>query len=256
MQDQYQDNGKSGASYFMDGFSLIQTKGLKRFVLVPLFVNILLFAVAFYFLIGAIQDSIDYLVNIVPDWLGFIKDAIAYVVWPVAVISVLLIFALVFGTLANWIAAPFNGLLSEKVERHLSGEHMGNEGVMDALKDTPRVLKRELTKLMYFIPRAIGFLLLFFLLPFIGQVVWFLFTAWMMSVQYVDYPFDNHKADFRYTRDTLRQDKSRAFSFGILVNVCSFIPILNFIVMPIAICGATSMYVDHFRHKAAMLDNH
>ena len=34
-----------------------------------------------------------------------------------------------FGTLANWIAAPFNGVLSEKVERHLTGQAMGDDGL-------------------------------------------------------------------------------------------------------------------------------
>lgn len=250
---QYIDNGKSGAAYFFDGFSLILTKGLKRFVLVPLVINILLFSIAFYFLLDYIQASVDYLVNIVPEWMGFIKDALAYILWPIAVITVLLIFALLFGTLANWIAAPFNGLLCEKVERHLTGASLGNEGILDAIKDTPRMFSREISKFGYFIPRALGFLLIFFLVPVIGQVVWFLFSAWMMAVQYVDYPFDNHKAEFRFTRDSLRLDKSRAFSFGILVNVFSFIPVVNFVVMPVAICGATSLYVDHYRHRAKLV---
>jgi CysZ protein len=144
-------------------------------------------------------------------------------------------------------------LLSEKVERYLTGEEMGDEGLFDALKDTPRTLGRELSKLGYFVPRAIGFLLIFFFLPLLGQVIWFLFTAWMMTVQYVDYPFDNHKAAFRFTRDTLRQDKTRAFTFGILVNVFSFIPVVNFMVMPVSICGATAMYVDHFRFRAQQM---
>lgn len=246
----YTDNNRSGASYFSQGFELIRTKGLKRFVIVPLFINLVLFSTAFYFLIDYIQMSVAYILDFIPEWMSYIKDGLAYVLWPIAIITVLLIFALIFGTLANWIAAPFNGFLSDKVERHLTGEEMGDEGLLDAIKDTPRTLGREFSKLGYFIPRAIGFLLLFFFLPIFGQIIWFLFTAWMMSVQYVDYPFDNHKADFRFTRDTLRQDKSRAFSFGIMVNIFSFIPIVNFVVMPVAICGATAMYVEHFRYKA------
>lgn len=249
----YIDNNQSGASYFFQGFELIKTKGLKRFVLVPLFINLILFSSAFYFLIDYIQISVTYILDFIPDWMSFIKDGLAYILWPIAIVTVLLIFALIFGTLANWIAAPFNGLLSDKVERYLTSETMGDEGLLDALKDTPRSLGREFSKLGYFIPRALIFLLLFFFLPVFGQVIWFLFTAWMMAVQYVDYPFDNHKAHFRFTRDTLRLDKSRAFSFGILVNIFSFIPVVNFIVMPVSICGATAMYVDHFRYRAAEL---
>lgn len=239
---------RGGASYFFQGFELIRTKGIKRFVLVPLIINLLLFSTAFYFLLDYIQFSINYVINLIPDWLGWLKDGLLYLLWPIAIISVLLVFALIFGTLANWIAAPFNGLLSEKVERYLSNQSLGDEGLLDIVKDIPRTLGREMSKLGYFIPRAIGFLLLFFLLPVIGQVLWFLFTAWMMAIQYVDYPFDNRKSTFVSTRDALRQDKSKAFSFGIMVNVFSFIPVLNFVVMPVAICGATAMYIDHFKH--------
>jgi len=246
----YNDNHRSGVSYFFQGFKLIKTKGLKRFVLVPLVINLLLFSSAFYFLLDYIQLSVNYIISIVPQWMSFIKDALSYILWPIAIITVLLLFALIFGTLANWIAAPFNGFLSEKVERYLSGEEMGDEGLLDALKDTPRALAREFSKLTYFIPRASGFLLIFFFVPLFGQIIWFLFTAWMMAVQYVDYPFDNHKADFRLTRDSLRQDKSRAFSFGIMVNIFSFIPVINFMVMPVSICGATAIYADHFKHKS------
>ena len=38
-----------GVHYFFEGFSLIKTKGLKRFVFVPLTINLVLFSVAFYY---------------------------------------------------------------------------------------------------------------------------------------------------------------------------------------------------------------
>jgi CysZ protein len=240
---------RSGASYFFEGFSLIKTKGLKRFVFVPLFINLLLFSLAFYFLWSQLELAINYVINFIPDFLGWLKAAIYYLLWPIAVITVLLIFGLIFGTLANWIAAPFNGLLSEKVERYLTGQDMGNEGLLSAIKDVPRTLDRELSKVLYFIPRAAGFLILFFLLPVIGQILWFLFTAWMMAIQYCDYPFDNHKIAFKQMRDDLNQRKGKCFSFGIMVSIFSLIPIVNFLVVPVAICGATSLWVDEFTEK-------
>jgi CysZ protein len=242
-------SNRSGASYFFEGFSLIKTKGLKRFVFVPLFINLLLFSMAFYYLWPQLEIGIDYIVNLIPDFLGWLKTALIYVLWPIAVITVLLIFGLIFGTLANWIAAPFNGLLSEKVERYLTGQDMGNEGLFSAVKDVPRTLGRELSKVRYFWPRALGFLILFFLLPVIGQILWFLFTAWMMAIQYCDYPFDNHKVAFKQMQYDLNQHKRKCFSFGIMVNIFSLIPIMNFLVMPVAICGATSLWVDEFTEK-------
>jgi CysZ protein len=242
-------SNRSGASYFFEGFSLIGTKGLKRFVFVPLFINLLLFSLAFYFLWPQLEYGINYVLDLIPDWLGWLKAILSFILWPLAVVTVLLIFALVFGTLANWIAAPFNGLLSEKVERHLSGKEMGSEGLFSAVKDVPRTLGRELSKVLYFLPRALLFLILFFMLPVIGQILWFMFTAWMMAIQYCDYPFDNHKVSFKQMRNDLNLRKGKCFSFGIMVNIFSLIPIVNFLVMPVAICGATSLWVDEFVKK-------
>lgn len=237
--------------YFFQGFSLITTKGLKRFVFIPLAVNLVLFASAFYFLFGQISESIVWVVNLIPDWqwLSWLKDGLSYIIWPIAVISILLIFALVFGTLANWIAAPFNGLLAEKVELHLSGQSLGDSGLLDIVKDIPRTFGRELSKFTYYLPRALGFLLLFFILPVFGQVLWFLFSVWMMAIQYCDYAFDNHKISFHQMRQTLQSSRANSFSFGIAVSIGSMIPLLNFLVMPVAVCGATAMWVDDLQHK-------
>lgn len=237
--------------YFFLGFSLITTKGLKRFVFFPLAINLILFSVALYFLFGEISASIVWMVDLIPDWewLSWLKQGLSYIIWPIAVISILLVFSLIFGTLANWIAAPFNGLLAEKVEQHLTGQRMDDTGLIDVFKDIPRTLGREFSKLTYYIPRAIGFLLLFFILPVIGQVLWFLFSAWMMAVQYCDYPFDNHKVPFTKMKHILGDNKSQSFSFGITVSVVSLVPILNFLVMPVAVCGATALWVEELKDQ-------
>jgi len=237
--------------YFFQGFKLITTKGLKRFVFFPLAINLILFAAGFYYLLGEISSSIIWLTNLIPDWewLSWLKDALSYIIWPIAVVTVLLMFALVFGTLANWIAAPFNGLLAEKVEQHLTGQHIDDTGLGDVFKDIPRTLGRELSKLMYYIPRAIGFLLLFFILPVFGQILWFLFLAWMMAVQYCDYAFDNHKVSFTHMKHVLQANRTQSFSFGITVSVFSLLPIVNFLVMPVAVCGATAFWVDELKEQ-------
>ena len=238
-----------GVHYFFEGFSLIKTKGLKRFVFVPLTINLVLFSVAFYFLFGQIEMGIAYVIDLVPEWLGWIKTAISFFLWPLAVISVLLIFALIFGTLANWIAAPFNGVLSEKVERHLTGQDLGDEGVMALVKDIPRTVGRELTKFIWYVPRAIGFLLLFFFLPIIGQVLWFLFNAWMMAIQYGDYPADNNRITFKSFRRILGRQRLTSLGFGAAVLGATMIPGVNLFVIPSAICGATLLWCERLQPK-------
>ncbi len=239
-------NPVSGAQYLMRGFQLIRTKGVRRFVFVPLAVNLVLFASAFGYLFSQLDGIIADVMGYLPDWLSWLN----YLLWPLAVITILVVFSFIFSAVANWIAAPFNGILAERMELHLTGERLPDDGFMDLVKDTPRLIGREWAKLKYYLPRAIGFLLLFFI-PFIGppifSVIWFFFTAWMMAIQYLDYPFDNHKITFQDMKLALKYQRGASFSFGATTTLFSMVPILNLVIMPVAVCGATAMWVERFR---------
>ncbi len=236
---------RSGIEYFLKGFSLILTPGLRRFVLVPLAINLVLFSLLFYWLFLQLQDIFAVVESYVPDFLSWITT----VLWPLAMLAILIAFSYVFSAVTNWIAAPFNGLLAERLEAHLTGHRFDQGGLGSVLKDIPRTFGREFTKLGYYLPRAIGFLLLLILLPLVGPVLWFLFTAWMMSIQYCDYPYDNHKIPFDHMKSDLRKHKGLTFSFGIIVTAFSMIPVVNLVVMPVAICGATLMFVERFKPR-------
>ncbi|KEA50137.1 sulfate transporter [Mangrovibacter sp. MFB070] len=239
---------RSGIFYFSQGWKLITAPGIRRFVFMPLLVNIVLMGAAFGWLFTRLDQWIPALLSHVPNWLQWLS----YLLWPLAVISILLIFGYFFSTIANWIAAPFNGLLAEQLEARLTGNTPPDAGLLDIAKDVPRIMKREWQKLAWYLPRAIVLLLLY-LIPGIGQtvapVLWFLFSAWMLSIQYCDYPFDNHKVPFKEMRVALRKRKVMNMQFGGLVSLCTLVPVLNLVIMPVAVCGATAMWVDQYRTK-------
>lgn len=235
----------SGASYFIKGFSLIRQKGIRRFVFIPLVINSLLFSFAFYYIYLELTNYMTSIMAWLPSWL----DWLSVVLWPLAVLTILVMFSFLFSTVANWLAAPFNGLLSEKMEAILSGQQAPPGNTLDIIKDIPRTLSREWQKLSYYLPRAVGFFILLWILPIIGQIIWFLFVAWMMAIQYKDFPFDNHKIPFSQMKAILKQNQSVSYSFGITVALFSMIPIVNLIVMPVAICGATALWVDYYQDK-------
>ena len=226
--------------YFFQGATLIGTKGLKRFVLIPLLINLLLFSLAFYVLLQQVAAIVAAVQAYLPSWLHWLE----YLLIPLGVMSLVIGLAYSFTMMANFIAAPFNGLLSEKVEAHLTGKPLPEVGLSGFFRDVPRMLMREWQKLRYALPRAIILFILFLFLPVIGPVLWFLFTSWLMAIQYLDYPFDNHKIDFDTMRGQLRGQPASSYSFGIMVNIGCMIPLFNLFVMPIAVCGATAMWVD------------
>ncbi|OTA17728.1 sulfate transporter CysZ [Xenorhabdus beddingii] len=240
-----------GIHYIAQGWRLITRSGIKRFVLLPLLANILLLGGSFWWLYQKLDSWIQWTLDKIPNWMQWLS----FLIWPLAVISILLIFTYFFSTLANFIASPFNGLLAEKLEADLTGIPAPDTGIIGLLKDTPRILKRELVKILYYIPRALVLLLLYFI-PGIGQtiapVLWFIFSAWMLLIQYCDYPFDNHKVSFSAMRSTLRQDKIDNLQFGAAVSILTMIPIVNLFIMPVAVCGATAMWVDRYRAQHAL----
>ncbi|MBY8143562.1 sulfate transporter CysZ [Vibrio fluvialis] len=237
---------RSGLGYFFYGFDIAVSPGIRRFVLMPLLTNILLVGGALYYLFSHLDSWINDWMGQIPDWLSWLS----YILWPLLVITILATFSYFFSTLANFIAAPFNGLLAEKVEEKLTGKKVNDDGVLAVVKDVPRIMAREWRKLVYVLPKAIGLFILL-LIPALGQtlgpILWFIFTAWMLAIQYCDYPFDNHKVAFNDMRNSLKQKQSKAYTFGMLVSVLTTIPVVNLLVMPVAVCGATAMWVNEFR---------
>ncbi|MBY8224756.1 sulfate transporter CysZ [Vibrio fluvialis] len=237
---------RSGLGYFFYGFDIAVSPGIRRFVLMPLLTNILLVGGALYYLFSHLDSWINDWMGQIPDWLSWLS----YILWPLLVITILATFSYFFSTLANFIAAPFNGLLAGKVEEKLTGKKVNDDGVLAVVKDVPRIMAREWRKLVYVLPKAIGLFILL-LIPALGQtlgpILWFIFTAWMLAIQYCDYPFDNHKVTFNDMRNSLKQKQGKAYTFGMLVSVLTTIPVVNLFVMPVAVCGATAMWVNEFR---------
>lgn len=174
---------RSGVYYFSQGWKLVTLPGIRRFVILPLLVNIVLMGGAFWWLFTQLDARIPSLMSHVPDWLQWLS----YLLWPIAVISVLLVFGYFFSTLANWIAAPFNGLLAEQLEARLTGATPPDTGILGIMKDVPRIMKREWQKLAWYLPRAIVLLILYFIHG-IGQtiapVLWFCSApgCWRFSI--------------------------------------------------------------------------
>lgn len=230
----------TGPAYLLEGARLLRKPGLRRFVLMPLLINVLLFGGLIGLAYGWVDDSSRYLVAKLPDWLHWLS----YLVIPVFVLTSLVVIFYGFSIVANLIAAPFNGMLAEAVECHLTGRRLEGDW-RQLLRDVLPSILSELRKLLYFALRALPLLVLL-LVPLVNvaaSVLWVLFSAWMMTVQYVDFPMANHGLFFKVQRARLRKRPLLAWSFGGLVMLATLVPVLNFFVMPAAVAGATVLWV-------------
>jgi CysZ protein len=232
-------NPLSGAGYLFQGIRLIARPGLRRFVVIPLAVNVLIFSAAIALGVRLFEQLLATLDTRLPSWLGWLD----WILWPLFVVVLLVVAFNLFALVANLIASPFNGLLAEKVERMLTGRPL-NEGstLAGVMSDIVPTLVDEIRKLLYAVVLAIPFLLLLFV-PIVGQVLWFLYIAWVLAVQYSDYPMGNHGMKFREMRRRLGRQRGMSLGFGASAAMLSMVPLVNFILMPSAVAGATAMWV-------------
>ena len=61
--------------------------------------------------------------------------------------------------------------------------------------------------------------------------------------QYIDYPADNHKLGWNEMLAWLRQKRWQSMSFGGSVYLVLLIPVVNILMMPAAVAGATLFWV-------------
>ncbi len=65
-------NPVKGAGYLFRGFSMLAEPGIRRFVLVPMLVNIFLFSGAIWLLTNKFDGWVNYWLNKFPQWLSFL----------------------------------------------------------------------------------------------------------------------------------------------------------------------------------------
>lgn len=241
-------NPISGAKYFINGFSLLNTKGIRRFVFIPLLINILIFSAGLWFAIGQFETFIEWALSSLPDWLNWLE----WILWPLFAVTFYGVVFFSFSIVANIISAPFNGPLAAAVERRLTDnpDFNSNKTFIEEAKDS---LVNELVKLKHslFLMMPLTFLsLLSFAFPLISPAVailWMVYTVWVLTLEYADFPMANHGITFKDIREKLANKRLLSLGFGSMTMLATLIPFINFIVMPAAVAGATKMYLAEFK---------
>jgi CysZ protein len=232
---------KQGFNYLLSGFKLILQPGVRLYVVIPLLINSLLFAGVIIYGATSLNELIS---SLLAQWQWL--EWLTWLLWPIFVIVALTIVFFGFSIIANLIGAPFNGFLAAAVERSLTGNEIMSENEQALLQVIILSIKSEFQKLLYFIIRAIPLLILF-IIPMVNvaaPMIWFLFTAWMMAIEYGDYPMGNHDIIFKQQREKFADNRQLAFGFGTGVMLLTMIPVVNFLAMPVAVAGATRLYVE------------
>ncbi|HDK38465.1 MAG TPA: sulfate transporter CysZ, partial [Thiolapillus brandeum] len=203
-------------AFFMPfrGLVLLFRPGLRRYVLIPLLINILIFSLTAW--LGSIyfEQFINWALP-QDSWMSYLK----WLLWPLFALSYLVIAFYSFTMIANLIASPFNGILAAQVEKLLTGklpdDHSGS-----ILAEIIPAITGELGKIWYFLLRAVPILILMVIpgLNAVGSLLWLLLGFWFLGIEYIDYPMGNHQMRLREQRRMLRKTPFQTWAFGAAAN--------------------------------------
>lgn len=239
-----------GISFALQGFKAYTHPHIRPYIYLPLLINFIIFGVLFYIGAHYLIEKLSVLtVSSWPSWLQWLGGIISFIkgfIITTLLIIFLSVSAIAATLCANFLSAPFNGLLSESYAK-LLGATLPSRPLMQTVGSS---LLREGQKFLYYLPRGIlvGLLalVLYFIPPLnlLTPILFYWFGAWMMAIQYIDYPADNAHVKFGELMKQLKERRALYLGFGLAVCAISSIPFINFFVLPAAVIGATKLWYE------------
>jgi CysZ protein len=230
---------KGAADVFRGAGVVMRHRALWPWVAAP--------AIVALFLLIAIIAGLQVAVHYGTAWvLGLLPESWAILKLPVEVsFFVLFLFAgyFVFVATAALIAAPFNEMLSEAVERETLGLPPSPFSFWRFLRDLLLGVLHALRRAVIYLASMIGLFLIGSLVP-IGGPMLALCLGFVVTARFAAY--DGYDAVFarlgwRYQQKTeyLGQNRLRTLGLGATVSVLFLVPLLNLLALSWAAAGAT-----------------
>ncbi len=223
------NNPAYAVSCFFQGVQLLGKSELRKYLLIPILINLVLYSSALYFGYSYISELVS---QFIPTWLSWLE----WLIWPLFFVCFLAIGFFTFTLLANLMAAPFYSQLSAKTWSLLSGER---NAVID--QNIAKAVWAEVKRMGYIFSRMIPLLIISIIpgINLIAPFLWALFGAWCMGLEFMAYPQENKGILFSQQKQQAKTKRMSVLSFGGFVIAGLSIPIVNLIVAPAAVIGAT-----------------
>jgi CysZ protein len=229
-----------GTGDFSRGLAVVRRyPDLWKWLLAPALVTLALIAAAVFGVAHLVDPIVAWLVGHLPSFLAGIAGTLLEVLVVAALgLGALLIFTAVAGA----IAGPFNEMLSERIEAHLTGEpepafslprflHELSVGIVHGIR---RVIVAILGAIVVF---AIGFI------PVVGTiaalVLGFWFAARGAAYDCYDAVLARRALAYRDKLAYLERHRARSVGLGAVVAALLFVPGLNLVALGLGAAGAT-----------------
>jgi CysZ protein len=236
-----------GAGYLGRGYRFVFTdhRELLQLCLVPLLINLVIFtgaAVGLYIYWG---DIIDWIWPR-PDALGW--KILWYVLYVFIVAMVLLMGYVLFFALQGILSAPFNDMLSERVEQLAYGKAPPPTTAGRLARGAAYSLACEARKQGLYVVGMGLLLVIKLLVPVAGPVIFlvggFVLSASFFCYDFMDFSMARRELSWANKRAVLKQNRALTLGFGAMLAGAMAIPLVSSVSMPMAAVGGTLLFCD------------
>ena len=221
---------------------------LLRFVAIPLLINCVVFTAAVYLGLDLFQHLVARYLPPSDAWYWML---LASLLWGVALLVAAVLVFFGFTVVGNLIAAPFNDLLSARVEEQATGVPQDEPFSWRVFwSDSIFSFLNQTRKIALFVGGMLVLLLLN-LIPVAGSVLYavlsLIWTLFFLAVEYLGYAMARRRLSFGTQRRFVmsRPAVMAGFSCGVLAVLA--IPFLQLFCIPVAVSGATLLWCEEQR---------
>ncbi|MCA9379604.1 EI24 domain-containing protein [Candidatus Dojkabacteria bacterium] len=230
--------------YIRKSFQYIKAnKWSWKYLLVPFILNLILSIVLWVLLFNLIQNFVLGLsfLSVIP---GFLTGVISFLVLVITFLTTIFLFFL----LANIIASPFNGLLTDKMLTKAGVESENKTDLVSlVVREIIRAIKFEVLKIFLVIVLFVLSLIIS-IVPVIGVVlagvINFIGNTYLSLVDYFDpglsYKGYNVSGKFKYVKNIIKE----SWGFFLLSGLIMYIPFINIIYIPLAVITANLVLIE------------
>lgn len=236
-----------GFGYLFEGWGFVFGKhpALVKFCLLPLLINLLVFAgvgVALYFFYG---DLVNLIWAKPESWLLRVLWYLAYVF---IFVAILLLSYLAFFVLQAILSAPFNDVLSERVEELAYGRSPPPFAWARLARGLGATVLHEMAKLSIYVAVMLPLFFLNVIIPVLGPAL-FMFaggylTAKFFAYDFMDFAMARREWPFSRKWRVLKQHRALTIGFGSALAVALLVPLVGLLCVPMAAVGGTLMFCD------------
>jgi CysZ protein len=242
-----------GFGYLFEGWGFVMSKhpALIKHCLLPLAINLVVFvfaAVGLYYFYG---DLVNLIWAKPASWL---LRVFWYLFYVFIFLLVVLISYVAFFVVQAILSAPFNDLLSERVEMLAYEQTPPPFAIGRFMRILGRTLVHELAKLGIWLAVMVPLFLLNLVLPIIGPalflVLGYYLTATFFGYNYLDYCMSRREWRFGKKWRALLDNKALTFGFGSSLATALLVPVVGILCVPMAAVGGTLMFCDMEKNGA------